>query len=78
VSAEELLTWAHFQRNGAQVLTYFGTIFSKSASIENYGNLFKIKTSRDNFSIGYVFGLLEELKEKYSISEYSAAQTSLE
>jgi hypothetical protein len=52
--------------------------FTRSAQIENYNNSFTFKTSRDEQSIGYVFGLIEELKQKYNIIEYSVSQTSLE
>jgi hypothetical protein len=34
--------------------------------------------SRDNYSIGYLFGLFEDIKEQFFISEYSVSQTSLE
>lgn len=37
-----------------------------------------MKISRGNFSIGYLFGLVEENKGNYQINEYSVAQTSLE
>ena len=52
--------------------------FSSVALLEQYSNTFRVKMSRDAHSIGFVFGLLEELKDKLSIQEYSATQTSLE
>jgi len=33
---------------------------------------------RNNKSIGFVFGVMEELKEQMHIVEYSATQTTLE
>lgn len=41
--------------------------------IEHFGNSWKIKVSRDNFSIGKVFGMMEDVKNLYNISEYSVA-----
>ena len=41
--------------------------------IEHYGNSWKLKVSRDNYSIGYLFGMMEDIIEKYNISEYSVA-----
>lgn len=52
--------------------------FSEVALLESYSNQFKFKLSRDNHSIGFLFGLLEDWKGKFSIQEYAAAQTSLE
>jgi len=37
-----------------------------------------IKVSRDEFSIGYLFGMMEDIKAEYQISEYSVSQTTLE
>lgn len=37
-----------------------------------------MKIKRGDFSIGYLFGLIEDSKTEFEISEYSVAQTSLE
>jgi len=34
--------------------------------------------TKDGYSIGYLFGQMEEIKDTFSISEYSVSQTSLE
>ena len=41
--------------------------------IEHYNTSYKLKVSRDNFSIGYLFGMMEDIKEQYQISEYSVS-----
>jgi hypothetical protein len=46
--------------------------------IEHYGSSWKLKVSRDKYSIGYLFGLMEDIKSIYQISEYSVNQTTLE
>jgi hypothetical protein len=46
--------------------------------LEHYGNSWKIKVSRDNYSIGFLFGMMEDLQKEYNISEYSVIQTTLE
>jgi hypothetical protein len=53
-------------------------MFRELNVIEHYNNSYKLKVSRDNYSIGFLFGLMEDIKEDYSISEYSVSQTSLE
>ena len=40
--------------------------------------LFKIKKSGNSKSIGFLFGLVESVKEDCNITEYSIQQTSLE
>ena len=34
--------------------------------------------SRDNYSIGYLFGMMEDIQAASNVSEYSVAQTTLE
>jgi len=52
--------------------------FEQCNVIEHYGNSWKVKVSRDNFSIGFLFGLMEDVPEEYEDSEYQVAQTTLE
>ena len=78
MQAEEFLNWVHLQKNGAGFFKELSNKFNRSAQIENFNNSFTFKASRDDQSIGFVFGMLEELKQKYSIQEYSVSQTSLE
>ena len=53
-------------------------MFSKTEILEHYGTSYKIKVSRDSFSIGYLFGMMEDIKGEFQISEYSVSQTTLE
>jgi len=53
-------------------------MFSKVEVLEHYNNSYKIKVSRDSFSIGYLFGLMEDVKGDFQVSEYSVSQTTLE
>lgn len=52
--------------------------FSQHEIIEHYNNSWKVKLSRDNYSIGYLFGMMEDIKDKYDINEYQVSQTTLE
>jgi hypothetical protein len=61
------LKWAHIEKNGAELLKKLGETFKDCSLLEHYNNSYSVKVSRDNFSIGYVFGLIEDLKQKYSI-----------
>ena len=75
---EELMRWAHIERNGGKIISHLEQTFSEFQLVEHYSNSFTFKVSRDQHSIGSVFGMLEDFKSKYSIQEYSAQQTSLE
>lgn len=52
--------------------------FSECTIVEHYNNSWKIKTSRDNYSIGFLFGMMEEQKDQFQVSEYQVSQTTLE
>jgi len=52
--------------------------FKEFKIIEHYGSSWKLKVSRDNYSIGYLFGMMEDIQGEFNISEYSVTQTTLE
>ena len=52
--------------------------FKELKIIEHYGNFWKINVSREDYSIGYLFGLMQDMKDNFNISEYSVAQTTLD
>ena len=68
----EVMRWAHIERNGASIIAELQKTFSEFQLVEHFSNSFVFKVSRDQHSIGSVFGLLEDLKKKYCIQEYSA------
>ena len=41
--------------------------FKEYQLVEHYSNSYTFKVSRDRYSIGAVFGMIEEFKKKYSI-----------
>lgn len=38
----------------------------------------KIRVPKHNFTVGYLFGVMETFKQNKEISDYSVSQTSLE
>lgn len=53
--------------------------FPLAEIVEHWGNSWKLKIPRDlEKSIGYLFGLVENLKNQAEVKEYSVSQTSLE
>ena len=75
-----LLNWIFFVENALKFIQtgkqYFDEIIL-SEHIEN-NFLFKMKKEHSDKSIGFFFGLFDESKEKYFVTEYSIQQTSLE
>ena len=53
-------------------------MFKELQIIEHFGNSWRIKVSRDNYSIGFLFGMMEDIQKQFDISEYSVTQTTLE
>jgi hypothetical protein len=48
-------------------------MFAQCEVLEHFNNSFKLKVSRDSYSIGYLFGMMEDIKGSFSISEYSVS-----
>jgi len=46
--------------------------------IEQCADFFKFRIPKDDKTIGYLFGNIEDRKTDLNISEYSVSQTSLE
>ena len=46
--------------------------------IEHYGSYMRLRLERHNHSIGFLFKLVEELKEEHQLEDYSVCQTTLE
>jgi len=75
---EELIRWGHAESRGGAVADKLESMFSTFKIVEHYNNFFTFNVSRDNYSIGFLFGMMEDTKEELEISEYSVNQTTLE
>lgn len=64
---QELMRWAHVEHNGGKIISELEKMFSEVKLVEHFSNSYTLKVSRDKFSIGAVFGMLEDFKAKYSI-----------
>ena len=78
VNAQEFMRWQFTESRGEKTLQFLEAKFDDFEVIEHYGSSWKLKVSRDNYSIGYLFGMMEDIKSSYEISEYSINQTTLE
>lgn len=75
---EEFFRWVFLESSGNKMIDMLEGKFEECEIIEHYGNSWKVKTSRDSYSIGFLFGMMEEIKPQYDISEYQVSQTTLE
>ena len=63
----ELMKWAHIELNGGKIIAELEKMFNEFQLVEHYSNSYTFKVSRDQHSIGSVFGMLEDFKKQYSI-----------
>lgn len=78
INPEEFFRWTFTEFRGNSLIDRLESKFSECQIVEHYNNSWKIKVSRDNFSIGFLFGMMEDLKGEYDINEYQVSQTTLE
>lgn len=71
VSIEEIIRWVFTESKGSEVLHKLESMFKSVKVIEHYSNSYIFRTSRDEYSIGFLFGLMEDVKGELDISEYS-------
>ena len=73
-----MLQWAHLESKGYNLQKRFEKTFGKAELVQHFTNKFDFKVAKAKHSIGFVFGLMEQLRNEFSIGEYSATQTTLE
>lgn len=78
VSLENLVQFLFIQTNGMKIIKHLAGIFKNVEVLEQCADFYKLKVPRHGVTIGYLFGLIEDLKADMNISEYSVTQTSLE
>ena len=78
VEAGEFLRWQNAETFGNNALVFLEKKFNQLEIVEHYGSNWKLKVSRDNYSIGFLFGMMEDIQKQFNISEYSVTQTTLE
>ena len=60
------------------VLTEMCREYNEVELLEKYGGYMKIRVATKGRSLGTLFGVVESIKAKYSVSDYSVSQTTLE
>ena len=79
VDARSLAEWVLLESIGNKIFEWLISEFKEVRLIEHYGSYYKFKLEKaQNFSIGYLFGKIEDVKNILMIQEYSLSQTTLE
>src|SRR5690606_9155295 len=78
VSVKNFMHWLYVQIQGFKLIKDLTKDFCEVELLEHYNDYYKIRVPKQNKSIGYLFGLIENNKERYRIKEYSVSQTTLE
>jgi len=61
-----------------KIITHLVRIFKEVEVLEQCADFYKLKVPRGSTTIGFLFGMIEDIKADMNISEYSVTQTSLE
>lgn len=61
VDVSEFYRWQFVEGQGSRAMDFLESKFKEFKVVEHYGNSYKLKVSRDNYSIGFLFGLMEDI-----------------
>ena len=80
IHIQTLLNWIFFVENALKFITHGKKYFSQIILTEYIENnfIFKLLKGNEQKSIGFLFGLFEEKKDEFHVTEYCLQQTSLE
>lgn len=73
IQSEEFIQWQFAEFNGDKFVNLISNTFQGTEIVEHWGNSWRLKIKRGAFSIGFLFGFVEENKARLEISEYSVA-----
>ena len=73
-----LIEWINIMQNCMKIVKELARQFGTVEILNHHNSSFKFRVLRHNKSIGFLFGLIEDKKDEFAISEYSASQTTLE
>ena len=73
-----MLEWINTMDNAVKLFASLCEHFGSVEVLSSHNSNYKLRVMRQNRTIGFVFGLLEDKKDEFGIVEYSASQTTLE
>lgn len=78
VDVNQAIQWLHTECYGLELLKFLASHFGEVEILEHVSDFYKVRVPKGDKSIGFTFGSIEDMKEKYRVSEYSVSQTTLE
>ena len=78
VKLMHFVTFLYIQQNGFKFIECLAGLFDQVEILEQCSDFYKFRVPKDQRTIGFVFGTIEDKKAEFNISEYSVSQTSLE
>eukprot|EP00357_Protocruzia_adherens_P001746 CAMPEP_0114999170 /NCGR_PEP_ID=MMETSP0216-20121206/15983_1 /TAXON_ID=223996 /ORGANISM="Protocruzia adherens, Strain Boccale" /LENGTH=552 /DNA_ID=CAMNT_0002363987 /DNA_START=182 /DNA_END=1840 /DNA_ORIENTATION=- len=78
ISSDIFIEWWFVETRGINLFTFLSENFEKFDLYEHFQTFFKFRIFDDSLSVGSIFNLFEDNKQKLFISEYSLSQTTLE
>eukprot|EP00347_Sterkiella_histriomuscorum_P012329 403369011 len=78
VNLDDFIRWSYLESRGDFIIDLLTKEFNQIEVLEHFNQTYKLRILNQSKSIGYLFGLMEDIKKKYDIQEYSISQTSLE
>ena len=78
VKIMHFVTFIYIQTNGFKFIECLAGLFDQVEILEQCSDFYKFRVPKEQRTIGFVFGTIEDKKGEFCISEYSVSQTSLE
>ena len=72
------MTFLYAQRLGFRAINFMLEIFPQVELLEQCGDFFKLRVPKEDKTIGWLFGMIEDRRHDLGIQEYSISQTTLE
>lgn len=73
VRMSALVQFCYTQTNGFRFITELCKMFKEVDLLEQCGDFYKIRTPREDKTIGYLFGFIETRKKELNIQEYGVS-----
>lgn len=70
ISMEDFITWYYTETKGNMLIDKISNKFKEVDVLEHYGFSWKLVVSRDQHSIGFLFGEMESLQKEFNVAEY--------
>ena len=78
VRLSALVQFLFAQQGGFRFIAFMAGRFEFVELLEQCGDFFKMRVPREDKTIGFLFGQIEQKKAEMNIQEYAVSQTSLE